>query len=60
MAEGELLMGFGELLDAKRRLDALCPACRSAALAAAKRIETECHSGKHRKAKGVLLQGPPQ
>ena len=52
-------MGLTEALEGMRRLNAMCPACRKAAVEAGKRIERNCHAGKHAKAKGVLLEGPP-
>ena len=52
-------MGLTEALRAYSDYESLCPACRRAAKSAGKRILTNCRAGKHARAKGVLLEGPP-
>jgi len=52
-------MGLTEALSAYADYSSLCPACKRAAKAAGKRILSNCHQGRHAKARGVLLVPPP-
>lgn len=52
-------MRLTEALSAYSEYNSLCPACKRAAKSAGKRILSNCRSGKHAKAKGVLTEAPP-